>query len=48
MACVHRWTNRCLGEDARKKIEDSVRGAHEAFTFLCKDRTFQKEFLSHA
>ncbi|CAG7714171.1 unnamed protein product [Allacma fusca] len=48
MACVHSWSKRCLGEEARKKILESVRGAHETFAFLCKDSTFRREFLSHS
>ncbi|CAG7714170.1 unnamed protein product [Allacma fusca] len=47
MRCVHNWTNRCMAETARQKIMESVRGAQEAFSFLCKDQKFQSDFLKH-
>lgn len=48
MNCVTTWTNRCLSEENRKKIMDSVRGAHEAYAFMCRDERFKHEFLLHS
>ena len=48
MTCVQNWTKQCLRPDARQKIMESVRGAHETFAFLCRDLKFREEFLRHA
>uniref|UniRef100_A0A182P2L6 Uncharacterized protein n=1 Tax=Anopheles epiroticus TaxID=199890 RepID=A0A182P2L6_9DIPT len=47
MECVHLYMNTCVDRQERKIIENEVYGAKRLYDFLCRDRSFQLEFLSH-
>uniref|UniRef100_A0A182NRR6 Uncharacterized protein n=1 Tax=Anopheles dirus TaxID=7168 RepID=A0A182NRR6_9DIPT len=47
MECVQHYLNVCVDEKERKIIENEVYGAKRLYKFLCRDRSFQKEFLRH-
>ncbi|OXA58617.1 uncharacterized protein LOC118435070 [Folsomia candida] len=48
MDCVDNYSKQCLNLKQRQQVKSTVRGAHETFSFLCKDEKFRAEFLSHA
>jgi len=48
MACVEDWTKQCLKPYSQKQYKQSVSGAHEMFTFLCRDPKFRADYLKHA
>ncbi|XP_050070820.1 uncharacterized protein LOC126558795 [Anopheles maculipalpis] len=47
MECVQHYLNVCVDQKERKIIENEVYGAKRLYEFLCRDRSFQKEFLRH-
>ncbi|XP_058059429.1 uncharacterized protein LOC131210234 [Anopheles bellator] len=47
MECVQHYLNVCVDQQERKIIENEVYGAKRLYEFLCRDRSFQKEFLQH-
>ncbi|CAL8121700.1 unnamed protein product [Orchesella dallaii] len=48
MECVDNWSKACLSKQDQNKVTSSVVGALETYRFLCTDRKFRREFLSHA
>ncbi|XP_055639839.1 uncharacterized protein LOC129777541 [Toxorhynchites rutilus septentrionalis] len=47
MECVQRYLNACLESKERNIIENEVYGARKLYGFLCRDKSFQREFLKH-
>uniref|UniRef100_A0A182IYC4 DUF19 domain-containing protein n=1 Tax=Anopheles atroparvus TaxID=41427 RepID=A0A182IYC4_ANOAO len=47
MECVQHYLNVCVDQTERKIIENEVYGAKRLYEFLCRDRTYQQEFLRH-
>ncbi|XP_053680814.1 uncharacterized protein LOC128731708 [Anopheles nili] len=47
MECVKHYMNVCVDQKERKIIENEVYGAKRLYEFLCRDRSFQQEFLEH-
>ncbi|XP_050101423.1 uncharacterized protein LOC126581657 [Anopheles aquasalis] len=47
MECVQHYLNICVEKQERTIIENEVYGAKQLYEFLCRDRSFQKEFLQH-
>ncbi|CAL8121690.1 unnamed protein product [Orchesella dallaii] len=47
MSCVDSWAKKCLPEREWAKLRHSIMGAHEMYSFLCKDPKFRIDFLKH-
>lgn len=47
MGCIDEYARVCLDERQRQGLHDSVSGAKDAFTFLCDDPSFQREYLKY-
>ncbi|XP_058118711.1 uncharacterized protein LOC131284088 [Anopheles ziemanni] len=47
MECVQHYLNVCVDQKERKIIENEVYGAKRLYEFLCRDRSYQQEFLRH-
>ncbi|XP_058811728.1 uncharacterized protein LOC131676599 [Topomyia yanbarensis] len=47
MDCVQRYLNVCVDSKERKIIENEVYGAKMLYEYLCRDKSFQREFLKH-
>ncbi|XP_053698510.1 uncharacterized protein LOC128745460 [Sabethes cyaneus] len=47
MDCVQHYLNTCIDSKERKIIENEVYGARKLYGYLCRDKSFQREFLKH-
>ncbi|XP_055526384.1 uncharacterized protein LOC129719050 [Wyeomyia smithii] len=47
MDCVQHYLNACVDAKERKIIENEVYGARKLYEYLCRDKSFQREFLKH-
>uniref|UniRef100_A0A182JEI1 Uncharacterized protein n=1 Tax=Anopheles atroparvus TaxID=41427 RepID=A0A182JEI1_ANOAO len=47
MECVQRYLDVCVDAKERLIIDNEVYGAKRLYAFLCRDRSFQQEFLWH-
>ncbi|KAL1497390.1 hypothetical protein ABEB36_008368 [Hypothenemus hampei] len=46
--CIHRYTRFCMGFEDRKHFKKLFHGTGEMVNNLCKNGTYQEEFLKHA
>jgi hypothetical protein len=47
MGCYLDWGRRCLKTEDLARLNNSVLGATELYTFMCQDPTFKRNFLAH-
>lgn len=47
MNCIDDYSESCLTNEQRKKVENSVMGAKYTFKFLCDDARFKAEYLKY-
>ncbi|XP_038104494.1 uncharacterized protein LOC6042425 [Culex quinquefasciatus] len=47
MDCVQHYLDSCVDQKDRKIVENEVYGARKLYEFLCRDKSFQREFLRH-